>query len=376
MDIAFVTTRLVENDAQGNFSAATLAALKGRAGRVTLYAFAYERPPVEGIEVRFLGGRNGHSLKSNAAALARTLQSAKELAAFDLLVLAGPDVGALPAVHLAKRRNPRMRLFWVYHSMTPPELLPSFKERLLTRLRGIAYRMSMRRSDRVQTFSEFVKKELTDAGIDGYKIVPAPFLIDTRRFASGDRDRIRAKYELSDRFVLLYVGRLAPAKRVDRLIRAMALLKGEQVALVIVGGGPEEARLKALAAGLGVGGAVKFAGRVPDAELPDYYAACDAWATASEHEGFCVPIVEAMAAGRPVVVPDVTAMPETAGDAGLVFRPGDIDGLGRCIRAISSDRALYERLAGSARSRAGAFDVYKAMEAYTAMLTGAEAGGR
>lgn len=54
---------------------------------------------------------------------------------------------------------------------------------------------------------------------------------------------------------------------------------------------------------------------MPDAELADYYVACDAWTTASEHEGFCVPIMETMAAGKPVIVPRAGAMPETAGDA-------------------------------------------------------------
>jgi glycosyltransferase involved in cell wall biosynthesis len=372
MDIAFVTTRLIDKDAQGNFSAATLSALKQRCkGRVTLYTFAYERPPVEGVEVRYLGKAHVHSTRSNIDAFLRTRQIAKELAGYDLILLAGPDMGVLPAIHMAKRQNPRLRLTWIYHSMTPPEYLPSMKDRILTRLRLAAFHMSMRRSDLVQTFSGFVKKELTDSGIDAEKIMSAPFLIDTGRFSSGDREKVRAQYGCGDRFVLLYVGRLAPAKRVDRLLWVMGKLEDAPVMLIVIGGGPEEGRLKVLASGMGLDDTVRFAGRVPDNKLPDYYAACDAWVTASDHEGFCVPIVEAMAAGKPVIVPDLAAMPETAGSAGLAYAPGDATALASAIKTLASDRESYRRMAAKAVGMASRFDIDTAMDGYIDLLCGA-----
>jgi glycosyltransferase involved in cell wall biosynthesis len=374
MDVAFVTTRLVDHDAQGNFTAATLSELKSRfKGRVTLYTFAFERPQVEGVEVKFLGKDNGHSIRSNLDALLRTSKLAKELESYDLVILAGPDLGAIPAIHLAKRRNPRLRLSWVFHSMTPAQFLPAPKDRLLTRLRLAGYHMSMRRSDRVQTFSRFVKKELIDAGIAGEKITPTPFLIDQGRFAAGNREKIRSQYGCSDRFVLLYVGRLAPAKQVDLLLRAMAGLKGEPVTLILVGGGPEEGRLKTLAGELGVADSVRFAGRVPDGDLPDYYAACDAWVTASRHEGFCVPVVEAMAAGKPVIVPDVTAMPETADGAGLVYTPDMPGELGKRIKELKADSARYHLLSEKARNEAGRYDLAAGMGRYVDLIAGGPA---
>jgi glycosyltransferase involved in cell wall biosynthesis len=368
VDVAIVTTRLVDKDAQGNFTAATASALKKRCGgRVSIYTFAYERAPIEGIDVHFVAGRNGHGLLSNAKAFLRTQALAKELSGYDVLLLVGPDAGALPAAHRAKRYNPALKLLWVYHGLTPPEFLPGFREKLLTRIRRALYLNSMRQSDLVQTFSLYIKHELESEGIDSSKITAMPFGVDVQRFASGDRDRARAKYGIGDSFLVMYVGRLASLKRVDELIRAMALIK-ENVKLMIVGGGPERDRLETLSKKLGVEDRVIFAGRVDDEELPDYYAACDVWATASRHEGFCVPVVEAMAAGKPVIVPDLAAMPETAGEAGVAYVSGDVEGLASKVKAMIGDKKMYGRLSAGAYKMAGCFDMPAVMERYVNLL--------
>lgn len=369
MDIAIVTTRLVDKDAQGNFTAATASALKARCGgRVSIYAFAYERPPIEGVDVHFMAGRNGHNLVSNAKAFVRTPALAKELSGYDALLLVGPDAGALPAAHRAKRYNPALKLLWVYHGLTPPGFLSSFKEKALTRIRSAAYLRSMRRSDLVQTFSQYIKNELAGEGIESSKITVMPFGIDTTKFSAGDRNRVRGMYGIGDSFLVMYVGRLASLKRVDELIQAMALIKEQDVRLMIVGGGPERERLETLSQKLGVDGRVIFAGRVDDKELPDYYAACDVWATASRHEGFCVPIVEAMAAGKPVIVPDLAAMPETAGKAGVVYVSGDVESLAGKIAQAKLDRGLYDGLSSRATDTALSFDISTVMDRYIEMI--------
>ena len=369
MDIAIVTTRLVDKDAQGNFTAATASVLKKKCGgRVSIYTFAYERPFIEGVDVHFMAGKNGHSLLSNAKVFLRTDALAKELSRYDALLLIGPDAGALPAAHRAKRYNPALKLLWVYHGLTPARFLSGLREKALTRFRRIAYLRSMRRSDLVQTFSQYIKNELSGEGIDPSKIVVMPFGIDTAKLSSGDRDRVRDMYGMGDGFLVMYVGRLASLKRVDELIQAMALIKEQDIRLMIVGGGPERERLELLSRKLGVDNRVTFAGRVGDEELPDYYAACDAWATASRHEGFCVPIVEAMAAGKPVIVPSVAAMPETAGEAGLMYKAGDVESLGRMITWLISDRELYDARSGRALERAKIFEMADVLEKYSMFI--------
>jgi glycosyltransferase involved in cell wall biosynthesis len=368
VDIAIVTTRLVDKDAQGNFTAATASALRKTCDRVSIFTFSYERPPIEGVDVRFMAGRNGHSLGANVKVALRTCGLAKELAKYDMLLLVGPDVGALPAAHRARHYNPALKLIWVYHGLTPSVFLSGFREKALERIRKMGYVRSMRRSDLVQADSGFVVEELRRAGIDASKLVAMPVGVELERFATGDGAKIRARYNIGDSFLLLFVGRLAGLKHVDDLIRAEASLKDERVRLMVVGGGPEREPLEALAKKLGVADRVTFAGRIDDEELPDYYAACDAWVTASRHEGFCVPIVEAMAAGKPVIVPDVAAMPETAGDGGLVYPHEDVNCLIEDVRMLMKDKTAYERLANHASGRARSFEMRDVLGRYVDML--------
>jgi glycosyltransferase involved in cell wall biosynthesis len=98
------------------------------------------------------------------------------------------------------------------------------------------------------------------------------------------------------------------------------LLVGDDRSLLYA---PVVARARALASELGVADGVIFAGQVPDEELPAHYHLADVFVTASIHEGFCIPVVEAMACGVPVVAAHTTALPETIGTAGLTFRSED-----------------------------------------------------
>ncbi len=112
--------------------------------------------------------------------------------------------------------------------------------------------------------------------------------------------------------IVLYVGRFAPLKGIDRLIEAVALLKGRSAVaprLVIVGGDGPEARetrqLKALAAQTGVDAQVHFAGRLAQERLPLYYSAADLLAFCSHYESFGLVVLEALACGTPVVATPV-----------------------------------------------------------------------
>src|SRR5205823_6332917 len=123
---------------------------------------------------------------------------------------------------------------------------------------------------------------------------------------------------------LLFVGRVSPHKRQDDLIRLIAYYRacidpGAQ--LILVGSYRDQpqyhGRLRALAAELGVAGAVTFAGSVSLAALVAYYRTATAFVSLSEHEGFGVPLLEAMRFDLPVVAYDAGAVAETLGDAGL-----------------------------------------------------------
>jgi len=358
MDVAIVTTRMIGMDAIGNFTMASAAAL-AKKGKVTVFTFAYERPETDGVEVRFLGGRNAHGIGTNLRALFGTFGLAHELSRYDVLILVNPDVGSMPACHLAKRYNPKLKVVWRFHGATPPEFLSTARDRLLMRMRNRAYAWSMKRSFRVITDSVYVKEDLERGGLDPAKVSAMKLGVDLAKFLSGDRQKIRSVYGIGERFLILYVGRLVNFKHVDELMDAV--LHVDNACLLVAGSGPERSRLEARAKGEK---RVLFAGRVPDGELPDYYAACDVWATASRHEGFCVPIIEAMAAGKPVLVPRVTAMPETAGDGGLAYQKGDVEGLARMLERVMGDKKLYGDLAMKATARASNFEMRHVLEEY------------
>jgi glycosyltransferase involved in cell wall biosynthesis len=365
MDTAIVTTRMVGQDAMSNFTMASAAALR-KLGKVAVYAFAYERPPVDGVAVRLMGGRNAHSIGTNLSALASTFRLARELAQYDLLIIVNPDVGSMPAYRLAKRYNPRLKVMWTFHGLTPVEYVSGFRDRWLMRVRKFFSVRSMRRADTVQVFSEYIKKEVSRWGVDPSRITVMPLGVEAG-LMRGDGRGAREKYGIGDRFLVLYVGRLVGFKHVDELLRAVSTLG--DACLLVVGSGPDRERLEDLIGELRLEGRAWLAGRVPDAELPGYYAACDVWATASRHEGFCVPVIEAMAAGKPAVVPDAGAMPETAGPAGLVYRSGDVADLAEKLSLLARDKALYASLCDRAGNRISDFNMAAVLDEYVRLCS-------
>lgn len=355
MDIAVVTTKLVEHDAQGNWTAATIKTLRDMGHTVHLYAFAHNRKDVE-VD-GFLGRVNEHSLKSNLRAMLDAGEIARVLARHDLIVAVGPDIGAHAAINHALRMVPDLQLVWIYHGMTPAAFL-SWKDGLMARARLSCYMASMRRARKVIVDSYSVADELAARGLFPDRVEVCRLGIDVRRFQGGDRSKVRGLFGFRDDVMVgLYVGRVHRAKNLDTLVSAVHFVPG--MFLLVVGRGPDEARLLTLTSGDCEGcRRIVWIGRVPDEELPDYYAACDFFVTASDHEGFCVPIVEAMAAGKPAIVPDRCSMPEIAGDAALVYNEFPV----AAIEKLIADPILRHDLGRRAVARAQGFEATKALK--------------
>ncbi|MBI3412373.1 MAG: glycosyltransferase [Planctomycetes bacterium] len=146
---------------------------------------------------------------------------------------------------------------------------------------------------------------------------------------------------LGDGRLLLFVGRLAGNKRVPILIEALSRLRGHQPPFhaAIVGDhgdvyAEEHLGCRELAIQLGVEDRVHFLGQISAEELSALYRSAAALVLPSVHEGFCLPVIEAMAHGLPVIAARSSALPETVGDAGLTFTPDDADDLARQIRRV------------------------------------------
>jgi glycosyltransferase involved in cell wall biosynthesis len=162
------------------------------------------------------------------------------------------------------------------------------------------------------------------------------------------RDQLRASLGLTGRFVLGYVGRLAPEKRIDTLIRAAALLPADQQPVVLVGGdGPCRADLEALSTELGVDFVVR--GFVDGDRLIETYVAADVFVLPSVSEPWGLVVNEAMECGVPTVVSDnVGSRHLVESGGGAIFRAGDAGDLARAaLRFAAAD----DREASSEQAR-------------------------
>jgi glycosyltransferase involved in cell wall biosynthesis len=170
--------------------------------------------------------------------------------------------------------------------------------------------------------------------------------VDLDVFSPGLADEaLRSRYALpAGRPLILSVGRLSPEKRADVLIAAVAVL-GDAV-LALAGSGPDEERLRALAARLGVSGRVRFLGFIPAADLPGLYRLADVFAIASEAELQSLVTMEAMASGLPVVAVNAGALGELVhpGENGFLTRPGLVGDMAGSLDLLCRDAGLRGRM--------------------------------
>jgi glycosyltransferase involved in cell wall biosynthesis len=159
----------------------------------------------------------------------------------------------------------------------------------------------------------------------------------------------------------LFVGRISPHKAQHDLIKALACYRrcyDHEARLVLVGTSLGEQYPRALerfAARLGLADAVVMAGVVTDDMLATYYRSSDVFVCASDHEGFCVPIVEAMHHGLPVVAYDAAAVGETVGNGGLVLADKSPMTVATAVHRVLGDEALRDALVAAGRRRVQSF---------------------
>ena len=215
-----------------------------------------------------------------------------------------------------------------------------------------------RRTDCLVTVSPRLRAELLAMGIgrpEHVKVIPLGLDLERFRRACPGVPVLRPALGLGADVPLLgIVGRLVPIKDHATLFQAMALLEPHDppVHLVVVGDGEERPRLDGLAGRLGLGQRVHFLGWRSDLEtiLPEL----DMVVCASRNEGTPVAIIEAMAAGVPVVSTDVGGVADlvTHGETGWLVRAGDPPALAQAIQHLLGDAALRARLAAAGRPAA------------------------
>jgi alpha-1,3-rhamnosyl/mannosyltransferase len=172
------------------------------------------------------------------------------------------------------------------------------------------------------------------------------------RFATAQRSaQVEERLGL-DRPYVLAVGTLEPRKNLERLIAAWEGL-GDTHALALVG--PRGWDDETIVAAARRAGDVRLLGHVDDADLPALYAGATCFAYPSLYEGFGLPVLEAMAAGAPVLTSNVSSLPEVVGDAALLVDPRDTGAIRAGLRRLLSEPALREELRARGRGRAATF---------------------
>jgi glycosyltransferase involved in cell wall biosynthesis len=260
----------------------------------------------------------------------------------------------------------RGAVIFYYHNVTPPELWGSSFDADVLRDSVRRVGAFAKYADWIVADSAFNADELVQSyGLDRDRIRVLPPPVPVQQLGPGPKSgALLKRFSLAGRPVILFVGRMAGNKRIDLLVEALSLVRQKvpDAVLMLVGDDRgnlaiEEnvARARQRATALGIADAVIFTGSVDD--LAEYYRLADVYATASLHEGFGVPPIEAMACGVPVVASRATAHPEVIGDAGLLCEPGNPADLADKIIQVLTDDALCGELVQRGLERAQEFSV-------------------
>jgi len=256
----------------------------------------------------------------------------------------------------------RARKVLAYHNVTPPSFFLHHAARHYyeTALGRLELPKAVSSARQCWTESAYNKRELDVLGATDCRVVPLLLQLDELDRITPDA-RVLSRYD-DGATNLVFVGRLVPNKRQDNLITAFACYRresGRRARLLLVGRSDEvssyHAELRAHARHLAVDDAVVFTGHVTREELVAYYRVAAAFVCMSEHEGFAVPLVEAMHLGVPVVALARAAVPETLGGAGVVVDEPDFGVIAGAIDRVCFDAPYREHVIAAQHRRIEAF---------------------
>lgn len=235
---------------------------------------------------------------------------------------------------------------------------------------NIALKRSCKRADKIITISEFSKREIIHyIGIREDKIVVMPCGVDFTKYHPNYTDdevmAVTKKYGITDKY-LLYLGTLEPRKNITRLIQAYARLKGtvsNLPKLVLAGRkGWMYDSIFEIVKELQLEEDVVFTGYIDPADSPVLMKGAMAFLFPSIYEGFGMPPLEAMACGTPVLVSNVSSLPEVVGDAAVLVDPLSIDSIQEGMASLLTKEDLRIELSRKGIERAQTFSWDKSVE--------------
>ena len=253
-----------------------------------------------------------------------------------------------------------------------PELFP----RMQRAKARIAARSLFKKADLIITTSKNSKKDLIDLfKLDSKKISVIYNGIDPRFFEKAPQEEIRkvkSKYKIRGKY-LLFLSTIKPLNNLTRLITAFSQIKDElnkssknpkeKYSLVLAGkDGWLAGEIHQIAKNLGVKKDVIFTGYVPPEDLNSLFGGAELFVFPPIYEEFGAPILEAMADGTPVIASNVSSIPEITNGAAKLIDPYDVEGMGKAILNLISNKSKQEKLIKKGLEQAKKFTWQKCAE--------------
>jgi glycosyltransferase involved in cell wall biosynthesis len=259
-------------------------------------------------------------------------------------------------------RESNCRKFIKYHNVTPPEFFSGWSEEyelVCNAGRAQSAEIAAGNFELYLSDSEYNKSEMISYGAPPSRSFAVPPFNRIDRLMNIEPDFEIIDQHLNGAATLLMVGSVFPNKGHASLLEAFAMYVhyyNKDSHLIVVGKKSKSLgnyidSLKELIVAYGLEGKVDFPGTVTDGTLKSYYLVSDLFVTASEHEGFCVPLIESMAMTLPIVSYASSAISETVGEVGLVWDERDPNLLAESIDTLMKDQAARAAIGHLGRRR-------------------------
>lgn len=249
-------------------------------------------------------------------------------------------------------RSVESKKVMIYHNITPWKFFKGYSEEMkeLAKVGELEVRKLARVVDRCIAVSEFNKKSLINMGFS-CPIDVCPILIPYSDYDKQPNQNVFEKYNNNDEVRWLFVGRIAPNKKQEDIISSFYIYQKKYKPysrLFIIGNntGMERygERLKKYVKKLGIEDKVEFLGHISFEELLSYYQLANVFVCMSEHEGFCVPLIESMYFSVPIVAYRSSAIPETLSDSGIIIDRKDPEYVAAIVNRIIKDSTFRKKI--------------------------------
>lgn len=252
----------------------------------------------------------------------------------------------------------------VYHNITPARWYSEINKRVSDDIeRGVEELPALcAQSDAIWADSIFNAEELKTYG--DFSVEVLDLLVSDQRWTQPRDEKMFSSVAKSDGCQVLHVGRIAPNKCLEDVIKTFYFLNkyGDPLSRLRLVGIDTDTEMYAfalrdLADRLGIGARVEFTGALSDSEVRALYEASDVYLCMSEHEGFCLPLIEAMHFSLPVVAYSAAAVPETLGEAGILIHEKRHAEIAKVIGRIREDPRLRDQLVHTGRARVSKYSM-------------------